>query len=175
MKAYHHLIGAGIPALFSLLLSILVLLPVSPSMANTFVVRGDTGGVLDDYKDRFKKFSSKNTLVIIDGVCASACTYVLTKSSNVRFCATPRAKLGFHKAFVKRGIHGDIVRTKWAKDYSEKLWIDFLNDLPSPIADTLQQAKIPSVYQGSRPNQIFWIKGAEAQRLLGACSKAGSA
>ena len=38
-------------------------------------------------------------MVIIDGVCLSACTIVLGSVTRDKICVTSRAKLGFHSAW----------------------------------------------------------------------------
>lgn len=59
----------------------------------------DPGGRIGEYMDKYRTVSNSGERVIIDGLCASACTIVLGAVSPDRICVTPRARLGFHAAW----------------------------------------------------------------------------
>lgn len=80
-------IGAG------LFLLLLLPLPVAAYAPATTVITNDGGGLIIDYDIKYHHPGSW----IIDGLCASACTLVL---STGHVCATPRAVLAFHAAFI---------------------------------------------------------------------------
>jgi hypothetical protein len=62
-------------------------------------IADDRGGRIGTYIDKYEHLRSNGETVIIDGMCASACTIVLGAISPDRICITPRANLGFHAAW----------------------------------------------------------------------------
>jgi hypothetical protein len=68
-------------------------------------IADDRGGLITDYLDRYDGLRASGQAVVIDGLCASACTIVLGAVPHDRICVTANAALGFHAAynFVGRG------------------------------------------------------------------------
>ena len=60
----------------------------------------DRGGQLGQYLQAFASVRSSGESVVIDGNCLSACTLVLGLVPRERICATERARLGFHAAWM---------------------------------------------------------------------------
>ena len=81
-----------------LLATVLLLAGVGTSHA---VVRitDDRGGKIGAYLDKYQGLRTSGETVIIDGLCASACTIVLGTVPHDRICVTSRANLGFHAAW----------------------------------------------------------------------------
>ncbi|WP_454633213.1 hypothetical protein [Bradyrhizobium cenepequi] len=81
-----------------LLAAVLLLAGMGASHA---VVRiaDDRGGRIGTYVDRYQSLRSSGETVIIDGLCASACTIVLGAVPHSRICVTSHANLGFHAAW----------------------------------------------------------------------------
>jgi hypothetical protein len=81
-----------------LLAAVLLLAGVGASHA---VVRigEDRGGRIGTYVDRYQGLRSSGETVIIDGLCASACTIVLGAVAHDKICVTSHANLGFHAAW----------------------------------------------------------------------------
>jgi hypothetical protein len=69
--------------------------------ASQAVVRiaDDRGGRIGTYVDRYQDLRQSGDTVIIDGLCASACTIVLGAIPHDRICVTSHATLGFHAAW----------------------------------------------------------------------------
>jgi hypothetical protein len=65
----------------------------------TYVIADDRGGRIGTYVDRYQDLRSTGETVIIDGLCASACTIVLGAIPHDRICVTAHATLGFHAAW----------------------------------------------------------------------------
>jgi hypothetical protein len=84
--------------LTGLLAAVLMLAGIGASHA---VVRisDDRGGRIGTYVDRYQGLRSSGETVIIDGLCASACTIVLGAVPHDRICVTTHASLGFHAAW----------------------------------------------------------------------------
>ena len=80
------------------------LLLFSTPASAVVVITSDGGGSITEFEQRYATFKASDELVIIDGDCASACTLVLNIMPRERVCVTPRAKLGFHNAYVRSGF-----------------------------------------------------------------------
>jgi hypothetical protein len=59
----------------------------------------DRGGRIGTYVDKYQEVRSSGEMVIIDGLCASACTIVLGAIPHEKICVTSHASLGFHAAW----------------------------------------------------------------------------
>jgi hypothetical protein len=64
----------------------------------TVRISDDAGGEIGDYVAKYRALRSSGETVIIDGICASACTMLLGTIPRNRICVTPRAPLAFHSA-----------------------------------------------------------------------------
>jgi len=71
----------------------------SPASA-TMRIAEDRGGQIGHYLQAFAMLRSSGERVMIDGNCLSACTLVLGLIPRSRICATPRARFGFHAAWM---------------------------------------------------------------------------
>jgi hypothetical protein len=87
-----------------LLAAVLLLAGVASSHA-MMRIADDRGGRIGTYIDKYQNLRNSNESIMIDGLCASACTIVLGAVSPDRICVTSRANLGFHAAwdFGSRG------------------------------------------------------------------------
>src|ERR1700738_3487085 len=91
-------LGQDMKLVTGLLASVLLLAGVATSHA---VVRigEDRGGRIGTYVDKYQGLRSSGETVIIDGLCASACTIVLGAVAHDKICVTSHANLGFHAAW----------------------------------------------------------------------------
>jgi hypothetical protein len=62
-------------------------------------ISDDRGGRIGTYVDKYQDIRSSGETVVIDGLCASACTIVLGAVPRDKICVTSRANLGFHAAW----------------------------------------------------------------------------
>jgi hypothetical protein len=62
-------------------------------------IANDRGGLIDRYLDNYEELDASGQAVMIDGLCASACTIVLAAIPRDRICVTPKANLAFHAAW----------------------------------------------------------------------------
>jgi hypothetical protein len=81
-----------------LLAAVLLLAGMGASYA-TVRIADDRGGRIGTYVDRYQGMRSSGETVIIDGLCASACTIVLGAIPRDKICVTSHATLGFHAAW----------------------------------------------------------------------------
>ncbi|MCO5131753.1 MAG: hypothetical protein M9932_14515 [Xanthobacteraceae bacterium] len=83
----------------TLLLSAAVLLAGIAASHAAVRIAEDRGGRIGTYVDKYESLRSSGEQVMIDGLCASACTIILGAVPANRICVTPRAALGFHAAW----------------------------------------------------------------------------
>src|SRR5258707_6548321 len=81
-----------------LLPAVLLLAGVGASDAAVLITE-DRGGRIGAYMDKYQGLRSSGETVVIDGLCASACTIVLNAVPHDKICVTSRATLGFHAAW----------------------------------------------------------------------------
>jgi hypothetical protein len=135
------------------LAAILLLVDVEASHA---VVRiaGDGGGQIGTYIDKYQRLRSSGETVVIDGLCASACTIVLSAVPHEKICVTSRATLGFHAAWG----FGTKGRTITDPEATLMLYSMYPRSVRRWIA----------ARGGLRPNMIF-LRGRELQAMYKPC------
>ena len=91
-------LGLDMKLMTGLLAAVLLLAGMGASQA---VVRigEDRGGRIGTYVDKYQEVRSSGEMVIIDGLCASACTIVLGAIPKDKICVTSHASPGFHAAW----------------------------------------------------------------------------
>jgi hypothetical protein len=80
------------------LAAVVLILTVSEA-SSAIRISNDRGGQIGTYVLKYQRLASSGESVIIDGLCASACTIVLGELPSNRICVTSRATLGFHAAW----------------------------------------------------------------------------
>jgi len=85
-----------------------VLLLAGVGTGHAFRIVEDRGGRIGTYVDKYQGLRSSGEAVIIDGLCASACTIVLGAVPHDKICVTSKANLGFHAAW-DLGSNGRVV------------------------------------------------------------------
>jgi hypothetical protein len=136
-----------------LLAAVLVLAGVGASHA---VVRiaDDRGGLIGTYIDKYHGLRTSGETVIIDGLCASACTIVLGAVPHDRICVTSRANLGFHAAW-DFGAHGREVTNPDATLVLYSMY-------PSPVRRWI------AARGGLKPQMIF-LRGKQLMSMYRPC------
>ena len=139
--------------LTGLLAAVLLLAGVGASQA---VVRiaDDRGGRIGTYVDKYQGLRTSGETVIIDGLCASACTIVLGAISPDKICVTSHAELGFHAAW-DFGANGRAVTNTEATHMLYSMY-------PSPVKRWI------SARGGLTPRMIF-LRGKQLQALYKPC------
>jgi hypothetical protein len=72
----------------------------SSASAAAMRIAEDRGGQIGHYMRTFAQVRATGQQVVVDGSCLSACTLVLGLVPRDRICATPRARFGFHAAWM---------------------------------------------------------------------------
>ena len=97
MKIATGLYATGLFAT-GLFAAVVLLAGIAASHA-TVRIAEDRGGRIGTYVDKYQSLRSSGEQVVIDGLCASACTIILGAVPHDRICVTSRARLGFHAAW----------------------------------------------------------------------------
>jgi hypothetical protein len=132
-----------------------VLLIGSVATASAAVtISDDPGGQIGYYLTKYKALRASGERVVIDGMCASACTMLLGEIPRSRICVTPRAVLEFHTAWDPTPSGGEVINPAG----NQILWSTY----PSDIRKWITQ------HGGLRP-QIIYLRGAELAAMYPAC------
>ena len=133
-----------------------VLLLLAGMGASHAVVRiaDDRGGRIGTYVDRYQDLRQSGETVIIDGLCASACTIVLGAIPHDRICVTSHAMLGFHAAW-DFGNNGRAVTNPEATQMLYAMY-------PSQVRRWISQRG------GLTPHMIF-LRGKQLQAMYKPC------
>ena len=145
--------GWDMKVLTGVLAAVLLFAGMTTSQA---VVRiaDDRGGRIGTYVDKYQDLRQSGDTVIIDGLCASACTIVLGAIPHDKICVTSHATLGFHAAW-DFGANGRAVTNPEATHMLYSMY-------PSPVRRWIAQRG------GLTPNMIF-LKGKQLQALYKPC------
>jgi hypothetical protein len=132
-----------------------ILLILSMSNAVSAVrITNDRGGQIGSYVMRYQRLASAGESVIIDGLCASACTIVLSELPRDKICVTSRATLGFHAAWN----YGPNGRTFTDPEATLMLYSGY----PTPVRRWIASRG------GLRPHTIF-LSGKSLQAMYRPC------
>jgi hypothetical protein len=139
--------------LTGLLVAVLLIAGMGPSHA---VVRiaDDRGGRIGTYVDRYQDLRQSGETVIIDGLCASACTIVLGAIPRDRICVTSHAMLGFHAAW-DFGANGRAITNPEATQLLYAMY-------PSQVRRWIAQRG------GLTPHMLF-LRGKQLQAMYKPC------
>jgi hypothetical protein len=85
----------------------LLLAGAGTSHAEVRIAR-DQGGQIGRYVDRYEQLRASGQTIVIDGLCASACTIILAAIPHDKICVTRNANLAFHAAW-DFGAHGHAI------------------------------------------------------------------
>ena len=139
--------------LTGLLVAVLLLADVAASHA-AVRISDDRGGRIGTYVTKFQRLRSSGESVIIDGLCASACTIVLSAVPHNKICVTPRATLGFHAAY-DFGMNG---RTITDREATMMLYAMY----PMPVQRWIAA-------RGGLTPQMIFLRGRQLQAMYQPC------
>lgn len=115
----------------------------TPLGAKVVVIGEDIGGSVDHYIAKYDAHTLAGDILIVDGICWSACAYV---TRVPRACATERAIFALHRAFIPK---------KDGRIYSTK--IDLITEKLYP--KNVQQLIISR--GGLKENSWLYIRGTD--------------
>ena len=117
-------------------------------------IADDPGGRIGAYLDKYQGLRGSGETVVIDGLCASACTMVLGSVPRERICVTSQAVLGFHAAWDS-GAGGRQVTNPGATQMLYSLY-------PSAVRRWI------TARGGLKPQMIF-LRGKELTSMFRPC------
>jgi hypothetical protein len=117
-------------------------------------IADDRGGRIGAYVNKYQGLRSSGETVVIDGLCASACTIVLSAVPHDRICVTSHAALGFHAAW-DFGPNGRGVTNR---DATQMLYSMY----PSPVKRWI------NARGGLKPQMIF-LRGKQLMTMYRPC------
>jgi hypothetical protein len=136
-----------------LLAAVFLLAGVGGSRAEIRIAE-DRGGRIGTYVDRYQGLRSSGESVIIDGLCASACTIVLGAVPHDKICVTSNANLGFHAAW-DFGSNGRAVTNPEATQMLYSMY-------PTPVRRWIAQ------HGGLTPRMLF-LRGKQLMSMYRPC------
>lgn len=129
---------------------------VMTSASATMRIAEDRGGQIGHYLQAFATLRSSGEKVVIDGNCLSACTLVLGLIPKSRVCATPRARFGFHAAWMP-DVDGRPVTSPMG---TEALW----NIYPSSVKRWISR-------NGGLSRKMIFMQGRAMRGIVAECGQ----
>jgi hypothetical protein len=129
---------------------------VTPASA-TMRISEDRGGQIGHYLQAFAMVRSSGERVIIDGNCLSACTLLLGIIPRSRMCATDRARLGFHAAWMPDPEGRPVTSAMGTR----ALW----NNYPRSVRHWITR-------HGGLSRKMIYMQGPDLYAFVPSCSRA---
>ena len=124
------------------------------SASAAMLISEDRGGQIGAYLQTFTNVRDTGERVVIDGNCLSACTIVLGVVPRDRICATPRARLGFHAAWMP----DESGRPVTSPLGTQALW----NIYPPHVRRLINR-------HGGLTRKMIYVEGRELAQLVPTC------
>jgi len=121
----------------------------------TMRIAEDRGGQIGHYLQAFAMLRSSGERVVVDGNCLSACTMVLGMIPRDHICATPRARFGFHAAWMP-DPEGRPVTSNMG---TQALW----NVYPARVRHWINR-------RGGLTRHMIFMQGSALQGIVQSCS-----
>ena len=131
-----------------------LLLCGASSASAAMLISEDRGGQIGAYLQTFTNVRDSGERVVIDGNCLSACTILLGIVPRERVCATPRARLGFHAAWMP----DETGRPVTSPLGTQALW----NIYPAHVRRLINR-------RGGLSRKMIYVQGRELARLVQPC------
>ncbi|WP_407174897.1 hypothetical protein [Bradyrhizobium sp. STM 3562] len=137
-----------------------MLLPAGAGVSHATVrIAHDRGGLIASYLYKYEKLRASGDTVIIDGLCASACTIVLAAIPPNNICVTSNANLAFHAAW-EFGVRGRAIPNFEATQMLFSLY-------PLPVQRWIARRG------GLTPRPLF-LRGKQLQSIYRSCATASA-
>jgi hypothetical protein len=136
------------------LLAAILLLAVVGSSHAAVKIADDRGGLIGSYVDKYQGLRRSGQEVIIDGLCASACTILLGTIPHDRICVTSKAALGFHAAF-DFGAQGRAITNREATKMLYSMY-------PSQVQRWINE-------RGGLTSRMIYLRGQELMSMYHPC------
>jgi hypothetical protein len=130
---------------------------IAPASA-TMRISEDRGGQIGHYLQTFAMVRTSGERVVVDGNCLSACTLVLGLIPRSRVCATPRARFGFHAAWMPN----DDGRPVTSPLGTQALWNIYPHDVRRWISR-----------HGGLTRRMIYMQGNDLHGMVASCDGGG--
>ena len=120
-------------------------------------IADDRGGQIRRYVDRYERLRASGQPIVIDGLCASACTIVLGTIPHHKICVTPKANLAFHGAW-DFGARGRAIPNRLA---TEELFLMYPSLIRRWIAN-----------RGGLSQRTIFLRGRQLAAMYRPCNMA---
>ena len=120
----------------------------------TMRISEDRGGQIGQYLQTFATVRSSGERVVVDGNCLSACTLLLGLIPRNRVCATPRARFGFHAAWMP----DDDGRPVTSQLGTQALW----NIYPHDVRRWINR-------HGGLTRRMIYMQGSDLHGVVSSC------
>lgn len=124
------------------------------SASATTRIAEDHGGQIGGYLQTYATLRSSGERVVVDGDCLSACTLVLGLIPHERLCATPRARFGFHAAWMP----DEAGRPVTSAIGTQELW----NVYPSSVRLWINR-------HGGLSRHVIYLRGRDLADIVPSC------
>jgi hypothetical protein len=138
------------------LLCVAVLALSVTSASATMRISEDRGGQIGQYLQTFALVSSSGENVVIDGNCLSACTLVLGLVPRSHVCATPRARFGFHAAWMPDSDGRPVTSSMG----TQALWSIY----PNTVRHWIQR-------HGGLSRKMIYLQGRDLDGIVASCDQ----
>jgi hypothetical protein len=139
-----------------LLCAFIVASAIAPAKAEMRISE-DRGGQIGRYLQAFAMLRSSGERVVVDGNCLSACTLVLGVVPRDRICATPRARFGFHAAWMPN----EDGRPVTSRLGTEALWDVY----PASVRHWINK-------HGGLSRRMIFLEGTQLHGIVASCTPA---
>lgn len=135
-----------------------------------WIVQDDGGGSVQEFKEALKYMSESGMAIRVKGMCASACTLLLSSEYKLDKCIEPDVVFGFHKPYAATPFGTLLHKIPFAVG-SEKLWQeDFWGRYPEWVKKAIEaRGRVPSAMQGDRPNEVLKLTYDDVKRFMRTC------
>jgi hypothetical protein len=140
----------------SLVLAAALLASGVGSASATMRIAADRGGQIGHYLQAFALLRSSGEHIVIDGNCLSACTLVLGLIPRNHICATPRARFGFHAAWMP-DVEGHPVTSAMG---TQALW----NIYPAEVRRWISR-------HGGLSRKMIYMQGRDLVGIVPGCGR----
>jgi hypothetical protein len=139
--------------LIGLLAATLLFASAATSYAEVRIAH-DQGGQIGRYIDRYEQLRASGQTIMIDGLCASACTIILATIPHNKICVTPNANLAFHAAW-DFGAHGRTIANPGATRILYSMY-------PSQVQHWIAS-------QGGLTPRMIFLRGSQLEAMYRPC------
>ena len=142
----------------------------TPPKVERWIVKNDGGGNVKQFMESLRYMKDNKMALRVEGICASACTLLLSTDYNLDVCVMPDVKFGFHQPYAMDGL-GRVHYAIPLIVQAEKIWReDFYKKYPTWVQHKIDEnGGVPAVYKGSTPQAVLWLGYEDVKTAMKTC------